>query len=406
MGIIRNAANRKIRGRIGDTTYYVSMDRQIARQALNSSNYGETARRTEAQQSRRVLWSNLVSFYKLSKSWMFKAFENKKNGQSDYNRFMQLNLANAKIYFTKEAVAASSVVIDEFTISQGSLRQVNIVKAGQTWRTDIYLGDLTIGDTTTIGEFTTAVLAANNWAREGMQISFVSYQQQRDFLGYPTAICTAYELTLTMDDTRLVRDFLPDFCSQRSALGTLGTSDNISIGGFAYIISQTIGGKTLVSTQQLIVNNSGIVTEYSSDRMRELAIYSYGLDEERFLDSGSNPTRSAAQPIFITSLNVEDNINTFLPGDNGPIVGSASGKQFTLHLSGILIAGVTVGYVDFTTERGGTYNMTGAAISESRKDVTCTMPTFTGDYRIEKITIHLSAGDYEIVFDNSPEIHE
>lgn len=406
MAIIRNTASALRRGKVGNETYYVALNKQVVRVAQNDSNYGETASRTIGQQGNRVRWANLVSFYKLSKSWMAKAFENKKSGQSDYNRFMQLNLANAKIFFTKEAVAASAVVVDEFTISQGSLRQVNIVQAGQTWRTDIYLGDLTIDASTTIGALTSAVLDANNWAREGMQISFISYQQQRDSLGYPTAICTAYELTLAKGDTRLVRDFLPEFCSQRSAIGTLGTSDNISIGGFAYILSQTIGGKTLVSTQQLVVNNSGIVNEYSSARMRELAIYSYGLDEESFLDSGSNPTRSSAQPLFITSLNIEGNVNTFLPGLSGPVVSAASLKEFTLHMSGVLPAGVTVQYVEFLTERGGNYNMSGAAISENRKDVTCTMPTISGDYRIEKITIHLNAGDYEIVFDNSPVIHE
>lgn len=406
MGIIRNAANRKIRGRIGDTTYYVSNDRQIARQALNSSNYGETARRTISQQGNRVRWANLVQFYKLSKAWMSKAFENKKSGQSDYNRFMQLNLANARIYFTKEAVAASSCVVDEFTISQGSLRQVNVQQIGNTWSTDIQLGDLTIGAATTIAELTAAILASNNWAKAGMQISFISYQQQRDSLGYPTAICTAYELTLDSSDTRLVRAFLPEFCSQRTSVGTLGTNNNISIGGFAYIISQTVGGKTLVSTQKLVTFNTTIISEYSSERMRDLAIYSYGLNEASFLDSGSNEVTRSSQPLFVTEALVAGSDVPLVPGGDAPTLLELSEKVVTFKFSAPIPEGASLLRVQATSIYGYTFQYTSASIATDRMSVTATAVSSTTETEIESIDVVLSTGSYPIVFKVSVIIHE
>lgn len=401
MGIIRNAANRKIRGRIGDTTYYVSLDRQIARQALNSSNYGETASRTVSQQGNRVRWANLVQFYKLSKGWMSKAFETKKSGQSDYNRFMQLNLSTARIYLTKEAVAASSCIVDDFTISQGSLRQINVQQVGNTWATDIQLGGLTIADTTTIADFTTAILTANAWAKEGMQLSFVSYQQTTDSLGYPVAICTAYELTLSTTDTRLVRSFLPEFCSQSSASGTLGTNNNISTGGFAYILSQSVGGKTLVSTQKIVSNNDIFVQLYSGDIMRENAMRSYGITEASFLDSGSNPVSRAQQPLYIESVQVEGSATPLLPQDYAPDTRDLSEKIVTANFSAQIPADVSMTRMSVVFDGGTTGTITNSSIATDRRSVSGKVQEYLSSGLVVAIQVELTSGIFKIQFDPS-----
>lgn len=406
MGVIRNAANRKIRGRIGDTTYYVSLDRQIARQALNSSNYGETASRTISQQGNRVRWANLVQFYKLSKGWMSKAFETKKSGQSDYNRFMQLNLSTARIYLTKEAVAASSCIVDDFTISQGSLHQINVQQVGNTWATDIQLGSLTIGDTTTIADFTTAILAANNWAKESMQISFVSYQQTTDSLGYPVAICTAYELTLSTTDTRLVRSFLPDFCSQTSASRTLGTSDNISTGGFAYILSQSVGGKTLVSTQKIVSNNLIFVQLYSGEQMRQNAMRSYGINEASFLESGSNPVTRAQQPLYVASLSIEGDSHIYVPNGRGPKASEMSEKNVTIRMSAPLPADTTITSVQFFVAGSLVRSLTSQALSSDLKSIVGVFPQASSSTEFTNVVVTTSVGVFNIEFNNEPEIHE
>lgn len=309
MGIIRNAANRKIKGRIGDTTYYVSMDRQIARQALNSSNYGESARRSPSQQGRRVMWANLVNFYRASKGWMTKAFESKSAKQTDYNRFMSANLPNARIALTKAMASVSACVVDSFIVAQGSLRSIQVSKLADSWQTDINLGGLELDATTTVGQFSSALLANNNWILAGDQLSFISYQQYVDANNTPHVICTAYEVTLNVSSTEILRAYLPDFCSTTSEGGNLGTNNNISLGGFAYILSRNVGGGALqVSTQQLVTNNEVLITQYSAASNVQAAIDSYGVDDDNFLDTGSVPVTRAEQPLYISSLNASGSV--------------------------------------------------------------------------------------------------
>lgn len=330
MGIIRNSANRKIKGRVGDTTYYVSMNRQIARQALNSSNYGESARRSPSQQGRRVMWANLVNFYKASKGWMPKAFESKSAKQTDYNRFMSTNLQNARIALTKNQAAVGACVADAFIISQGSLRSIQVNKHTNHWDTDIQIGNLSIGPDTTVGAFASAVIANNNWIIEGDQLSFVSYQQYIDAQSTPHIICTAYEVTLLVNSTDKLRDYLPDFCSVTGDNKTLVTSDNISIGGFAYILSRNLGGGSLqVSTQQLIINNEVMISQYTSDEAVKEAVKSYGVDTDTFLDTGSLAVTRADQPLYINYIT------------NGTLRASA-GEAYRQTFSEIATTGLTI----------------------------------------------------------------
>lgn len=299
MAVVRNAANTVRRGRIGETTYYVSNGQQIARQARNDSNYGETARRSEAQQSRRVLWANIVNFYKASSSWMAKAFETKRNGQTDYNKFMQVNVGAARINLTREQAAAGACVADNFIVSQGSLPSVEMTLQLSSWVTNINLGNLIIGDSTTNAEFTAAIEANNANLRRGMQLSFVSYQQTVDPLGIPRLISRLYEITLDAESQSVVRNYLPVFCST-TIDGKLGTNNSLSIGGFAYIVSDLSSGSLRVSTQRLNTINAALIAQYTSQEQKDAAIASYGLDSEVVLSPvGTNPQTPEGQPLYI-----------------------------------------------------------------------------------------------------------
>lgn len=332
MGVVRNAANTKIRGRVGQTTYYVSGQQQIARQALNNSNYGETARRSEAQQNRRVLWANLVNFYKVSAGWMPKSFETKKANQSDYNKFMQVNIATARVALTKGEAAAGACVVDEYLVSQGSLPSIEIVTLSNQWRTNLALGTLTIGDTTTNAELTAALVANNANVRAGMQLSYVSYQQSVDPLGTPRAICRCYEITLSRTDTSLVRDHLPDFCSQ-TVSGNLGTGTNVSVGGFAYILSELQGGALRVSTQQLVVNNGVLIDQYTSAIQVASAVSSYGVDKEVILSPlGTVAQTPEERPVYITKLTSGD--RTYVSGDYLGKISQLPSPDVVISLSG------------------------------------------------------------------------
>lgn len=319
MAIIRNAANTIKKGRVGETTYYVSLGRQVARQALNNSNYGASATRTEAQQTNRVKWANLVNFYKASKAWMKKAYESKKANQTDYNRFMSINVPFATVSIPKDFATAGACVVEGFQISQGSLPPIEVSKTSTAWYSNISVGNLNISASTTVAEFSTAVVAANSFIRMGMQVSFVSYMQDVDAIGVPRVTCNLYEVTLSETDNSLLRDYLPEFCST-TVNGFLGTSTEIAIGGFAYIISELQNGKLAVSSQSVITNNATLIAEYSSSTARQTAIDSYGVEFDVTLSPLTTSSKDgAAKPLYIVGL--KNGSRTYT---NGSQLGSAS----------------------------------------------------------------------------------
>lgn len=406
MAVIRNTASALRKGKVGNETYYVSLNKQIVRVAQNNSNYGESASRTPSQQGNRVKWANLVNFYKISSAWMRKAFENKQSNQTDYNRFMQLNLSQSRIYLTREAAQAGAIVADRFAVSQGSLRSINIKQLDGAWQTDIRIGNLTIGTATTVADLTAAILENNNWAELGMQLSFISYQQSTDPFGFPKAMCTAYELTLDTEDTRLVRDLLPEFCSTTKTGGFLGTNDDISIGAFAYILSQTKGGKTLVSTQTLVTNNAIMITQYSSVTSLLRSIDSYGVTADAFLDSGSTTQNATPQPLYITGIRVAGLTPLYAAGEAGPNRKDCSGKVVTILMSSPIPEAVDVLAVQSQDGIREVENLTLPTISEDRKSITATFPVLTPNYLINYMKVQLSSGFLDLQFDNSGSEHD
>lgn len=348
MAIIRNTASMNLKGRVGNTTYYMEGGRQLARVSMNSSNYGESAARSQRQQYQRGKWGNLVNFYKVSKAWMKKAYENKKANQSDYNRFMQLNTAVARVYLTKAMYAQGGCVVDGFRISEGSLRSIQVLPDGGVFKTDIALGNLDIGPATTVAQFSSALIGNNNNLHNNMQISFVSYQQEVNQFGVPQLICTAYEVTLDTENTLPLRSFLPVFCSSNKD-GFLATNDNISVGAFAYVLSESIGGKTLVSTQQLILNNSTLIAQYTSAEAIVESIKSYGVDADVFLASGSEPTGATPQPFYVVEINNRYDdpkaVGTFV----GQFGDYFAGGDVTISLSS---APTSVNTIEVVTDKG------------------------------------------------------
>lgn len=301
MAITRSTASRVRTGRIGSVTYYSSQGREISRAALNSSNFGASAKRTTAQQTRRVRWANLVNFYKNSRGWLFYAFENKRAGVSDYNKIMQLNVDNSTVALTRNQAASGACVVEPYQISEGSLMPIETHLEGAVYATNIAIGLTAITEQTTVADFSNSIVSANSWIRYNMQLSFVSYQQTTDSAGIPRVVCTPYEVTLSSSDTTPLRSYLPDFASNVVG-GFLGTSANISPGCFAYVLSETINGKTYVSSQRLVNNNAAMISLFSSPQQYNEAIASYGVDATRFLESGSMEQQPTEQPFGINMV--------------------------------------------------------------------------------------------------------
>lgn len=392
MATIRTAANTVLVGRVGDKSFYVADGRQIARQKLNNSNYGEGASRTQIQQERRIKWSNLVNFYKASSRWMKSAYENRKKGQTDYNKFVQLNINNAKVALTKELAAAGACVVEPFMISQGSLPSIDVNPSGNVFVTSIAYPVGTINETTTVGEFSSNVVAANNNITFGMQLTYVSYMQLVDPLGVPRVTCTAYEVTLDGTSTETLRDYLPAFCSQ-VVTGFLGTSDAIAVGGFAYILSDNSTGKLRVSTQILKTTNSDLQQQYSSTSAVTNAVMSYGVDSDVMLSPSDSVSQDATpKPIYIqaafkastryTAGNVVGSAQTFTSGVYGVTLSETASAS---NVSSVIL------YTKASSNAAeAAHNL--STVSYNGKDIVLTGSKVTSSDAVSRIVVVLATG--------------
>lgn len=287
----------KMNGRVGAYTFYTTNGgRQVARIANNGSNYGESAKRTVAMQTRRTKWGNLVTFYRLNRDLMGRAFESKDANISDYNRFMQLNVPFARVALTKDAFMRGVCILQEYVVSDGSLPGFSaaVEEGGQiTWSLKSSL-DGEFADYT-IGEVSDDLLKNNPTLQKGDQLTFVSWTNAGNVDSLPRLYRHLCELTL-------------DPASSIS-FGTLASSNIVGaaegnvqilgqgpVYGQVIILSRVVSGKLLVSRSTIALSSETFVQQFSAPDAVKKAIDSYGVDVEKLLEPGS-PEQPAPAPI-------------------------------------------------------------------------------------------------------------
>ena len=267
---------RKISGKVGDLLYQVRGGEQLIR--------GVPSRvknpRTELQMAQRMKWPNVLAVYRALQPYMKDCFETKQGGQTDYNRFMGINLHAEPVYLEKSAARLGAAIVAPYVISQGSLPSIQV--SGATPTTDIALGQLTIGDDTTVAEFAQAVVQNNGGYRYGDQLSFFRLVQEEDSQdGHPYISVTATRVNLDPTDTSTLRS-VASASGFSTVSGMLGADAALDGAGIAWIHSRTVNGKTRVSSQRLVVDND-LLEEYGTAQMLSVATNSYGGSTEIFI---------------------------------------------------------------------------------------------------------------------------
>lgn len=296
MSKVRIPINPMQVGRVGAYSMYVRAGEQIVRQRKNSSNYGPEASRTESQMSRRVCWANLVDFYKACKSWMPKAFETKSAGQTDYNKFMQLNINSARVFLTKDMAANGCAVPDAFMVSQGSIAPLTITAGNLNigTRAGIIL-DTAITSSRTIGNISADILRNNPAFQNGDNIAYINFTCALDSRGYPYTGSIYNEFTI---DTANTSQWGQNSISNVLETQNDGTNDVLSpkatwftgkkIVADVWIHTRKVGGSLQVSTQQLFIWDDTDLQQFSTQGAFQAAIDSYGVDTEVPLDPSFN----------------------------------------------------------------------------------------------------------------------
>ena len=300
MAVTRNNLSMKMNGKVGAYSFYTSTGgRQVARIANNSSNYGETAKRTVAMQTRRSRWGNLVSFYSANKDLMARAYERKGTNLSDYNRFMQLNIPLATVSLVKDDFMRGMAILQEYVIADGSLPEIDVAEVQE----DGCVFNLLTGidgefADKTIGQVSVDLLDHNPQLQAGDQLTFVSYTNAGTT---PSTIRIYRHLCEMTIDTKSAVSF-----------GTLKYANIIAGNGLKVVIagqgdvfgqaiihSRSVGGALLVSRAKITLNSDTLVRQFSAPEAVKKAIDSYGVDADKLLEPGSS---EQPRPTHIPSL--------------------------------------------------------------------------------------------------------
>lgn len=308
MSVVKNFSQVDQSGRLGEQVYYVVNGETRARKLAAKVNNP----RTVQQMEQRTKWANLVNFYRANRDWMKYAFENKKRNQSDYNKFMSLNVASSRIYLPKSFANQGACVVDAYTMTQGSLPSIETSATGDGWNTNLYLQNASaLPQNPTVKEVSEQLLAANPALREGDQLSFIRLTQQTNpVTGVPYVVVRKYEVILSTSSVRFFFDYMPaDYIAFNLSNNPncIEVLDSGNAGGFLMILSRTISGKTYVSSQNIIVaNNAALIDAYSSSSAQQAAIDSYGESAEPFLTSSTaNVDSQAATGLSILAVKVD-----------------------------------------------------------------------------------------------------
>ena len=250
--------------------------------------------RTNAQMQTRTKWGNIIAMYKGIRPLLNYGFESKPKNLSDYNMFVKVNMQRTPVYLTKQAIAGGACIAAPYQISQGSLPAIVISGTGNSAKTDIYLGTLSISATTTVAQFAQAVVENNADYRYGDQISYFLVRQQVNAeTGIPYCQFSACKVVLDAADTETK---LWDIASRNgfsASDASLAHSGNDGDCAFCWVHTRKSDGKTLVSSQSLVAVNSKLA-EYQGDMAYSLAKSSFGASVEAFLVPDGDASNSTS----------------------------------------------------------------------------------------------------------------
>ena len=268
---ILNGIIKKMTGSAGQLTFKTVNGQTVVSEKVTVVKNARTA----GQQRQRMKWVNIIRMYSGIAPLLKNGFEKKMAQQSDYNMFVRLNSAASPVYLTKSEADGGGCIAAPYQITQGSLPSIVVSGEGAEAKTDIALGSLTISASTTVAEFAKAVVDNNADFDYGDQISFYDVLQR---VNAETQIpyCQFSASYVVLDKNSAVK--LLDQVNKAgfaSVGGVLAHGEDEGDGVFAWVHSRYDGGKTRVSTQFLINNNS-LLDDYRSDDAYAAACKSYG----------------------------------------------------------------------------------------------------------------------------------
>mgnify|MGYP004658803549 CR=1 FL=1 len=305
----------KLNGSAGNLTF-----RQNGGQTVVSEKITQTTNaKTELQQKHRMKWANIIREYQVLQPYMKLAFGGTRNGRNDYNKFMSTNLSMTPVYLTKAEVNAGMCIVAPYEITHGTIKSIAVSGKGKKAVTDIRLGALNITETTTVAEFSNAVVLNNKLYNYGDQITyFLVYQVVNEVTNIPMAEVDACCIVLDKSSEAKLLSLVDarGFSVQEGLLAAQANND-FGNHGMVWIHSRKQNGKTLISTQCLICENN-LLEVYQSEDAYQDAVDSYGGVSDVYL----TPSGKLKPTSVSSSMSTKPSKPSGNPGDNTENSGS------------------------------------------------------------------------------------
>ena len=237
--------------------------------------------RSEQQMSTRTQWANLGATYMLFDGTLKRGFEGLPSNMSVYNAFVQANLGVVKVYITKSMRLNGGCVLAPYQITRGSLPSITMaVNGGGVLVSGLSVGSLVISASTTVAEFSAAVIANNAGWQVGDQLTFFLGRQTVDAVtNIPRATLTPNKVVMDVVDETPLWSVVSaaGFTSVEGAQGNvLGMNAVLLAGAAAWVHSRETGMGTLkVSTQFFYVENAALAS-YQTSAALTASANSYG----------------------------------------------------------------------------------------------------------------------------------
>ncbi len=264
-----NGVATQLSGKVGELIFTQTKNGTVVYEAPVRK---KTPRRSEQQMSTRTQWANLGATYMMFDGTLKRGFESLPTNMSVYNAFVQANLGVVKVYITKTMRLNGGCVLAPYQITRGSLASIamSLTSAGSAQGAGILvsnlaLGSLEISASTTVAEFSQAIIANNAGWQVGDQLTFFLGKQILDpVTSIPRATLTPYKVVMdVVDETPLWNIVSADGFT--SVSGYLGMDAVLLAGAAAWVHSRETGtGGLRVSTQFFYVENAALASYQTS----------------------------------------------------------------------------------------------------------------------------------------------
>lgn len=232
---------------------------------------------TPLQMAHRLTWSNIIANYRVLKEGLREGWENIPQGQTLFNQFISVNAKSQPYALTKEDFKAGACIVVPYQITRGSLEPIKVdVSAGIPMaKTNIAVGDLTIDDQTTIGQFADSIVTNNADWEYGDKLTYFSLVQYVKG-GVPRVAMSYAAITLVEDSEVILKDEV-SLTGIKNVGGVLGHDKTAAVGGFCWVHSRhDADGNLMLSSQKIIANNDDMIARYTTVDARLAAALSYG----------------------------------------------------------------------------------------------------------------------------------